>query len=230
VATSNYYAYREFYYFAFERGLGSNSHLSNSSMRRCRNWRIFCSRFWIRNKDMTKGSSPRDAHIAELVTKFKMAVLDANEIPPQAKIDMADDGPVLLAHAGDKIVKQTNFFSFVVAGKQYTAPATTVQRLQRVRVDHAEGTNDLVVRGVHFVDEFSCMVDDTELNDEMYHWGHQVYMVSYNDDAHPEFNVIIHVSRFGENGHWEVRDYVAGVEIDNRYVNVRGLRNSPEVV
>lgn len=177
---------------------------------------------------MAKGASPRDVHIADLVSKFKMAIIEANEIPAQARIVPEEDGPVLLASAGDQIIKETNFFSFVISDKQYTAPSTTVQRLQRVQVDHAEGTNNLVVRGIHFVDEFPCITDINALNDEMYHWGHQVYMVRYNDEQHPEFNVIIHVSRFADDGHWEVRDYVAGVEIDKQYVNIKGLRNSPD--
>jgi hypothetical protein len=177
---------------------------------------------------MTKGAAPRDVHIAELVTKFRMSIVDANEIPNESHIE--EDGPVLMASVGDKVVKETNFLSFVISGKQYTAPSTAIQRLRRVKVDHADGTNNLVVRGVQLVDEFADIVEVEELNAEMYHWGHQVYMVSYNDDAHPEYNVVIHVSRFCDDGHWHTLDYVAGVEIDKQYVNVKGLRNSPGVI
>lgn len=179
---------------------------------------------------MAKGAAPRDLQIAELVTKFKMAVVDATDIPAQARIT-ADveqtDGPELMVGVGDKIVKETNFLSFVISSKQYTSPSTAIQRLRRVKVDHAEGTNNLVVRGVHITDDHADIVEPGLLNEEMYHWGHQVYMVSYNNDEHPEYNVLIHVSRYSEEGAWEVRDYVAGVNIDKQYVNVKGLRNAP---
>jgi hypothetical protein len=99
--------------------------------------------------------------------------------------------------------------------------------MRRVRVDHADGTHNLVVRGVHRVAEWNDITDDEELNNEMYHWGHQVYMVSYNDNEHPEYNVLIHVPRYSDEGKWEVRDYVAGVNIDKQYVNVKSLRNTP---
>jgi hypothetical protein len=178
---------------------------------------------------MAKGAAPRDVQIAELVSKFKMAIVEADEIPAETHLEV-DDGPELMVSVGDKVVKQTNFLSFVISGKQYTAPSTAIKRLRRVKVDHADGTSNLVVRGVQLVDEFADIVEVEELNAEMYHWGHQVYMVSYNDDAHPEYNVVIHVSRFCDDGHWHTLDYVAGVEIDKQYVNVKGLRNSPGVI
>jgi hypothetical protein len=158
-----------------------------------------------------------------------MAIVEADEIPSEAHLEV-DDGPELMVRVGDKVVKQTNFLSFVISGKQYTSPSTAIQRLRRVKVDCADDTNNLVVRGVHMLDEFPILVDADELNAEMYHWGHQVYMVSYNDDAHPEYNVVIHVSRFCDDGHWHTLDYVAGVDIDPQFVKAKGLRNTPGVV
>lgn len=158
---------------------------------------------------MAKGTSERDIHITNLVKNFKMAIVDERDIPTETHIDDVDNGPVLLETVGRQIVKKTNYFSFVLGKQQFTAPATVVEALRRVNVEYVDNTNNLVVRGVHVVSDYPYLVDADALNDEMYHWGHQVYMVKQTE--HADYNMLIHVSRYSEDGKWEVRNYLAKV-------------------
>ena len=171
--------------------------------------------------------SARDTQIAKLISEFKMEIVDPLEIPNNAHYEVDDDTPLLLETTGRQIIKKAGYFHFVLSGKQFTAPATIVQQLRKVQVEHADNTNNLVVRGVTYSDVDRQFTNAEEINDEMYHWGHQVYMVPHNDEDHSEYNVLIHVSRYDDSG-WHTHNYVAAVEIDER-IQITRLRNRPGV-